>query len=658
MATINILPGKIYNRISAGEVVERPCSVVKELVENSLDSGAKNISVEIRGGGKTSISVFDDGCGIEKSELKKAVLPHATSKIKTLSDLDAIATLGFRGEALASIASVSKLTIKSKPENKEIGAQIYCEGGTNGEVTEVGLACGTEITCENLFFNAPVRAKFLKTDKGEESEITSLMSKFILGNPDIAFKYVADGKILLQSFGDGQESAFVKVYGTSALNDCFFIDTEKNGIKISGYLGKIHFTKSNRSYQTVFLNGRYVVNQTIASAIANAYASYLMKRQYPFYVLNVNVPNDFVDVNVHPNKIDVRFMNNQVVYGALYSVVSKVLDGSSEILEIVSKSKNAEIVEAIADPQNFATYLENKTVNGADKNDGLIGNSGHMKPETLNNGVNNEKSKSYNSDRISPFGGLKVSDSAKSIDFDDEFFKVEPSKKNDAPVRDIFEENKAYIEELERKKREAEQSEILSRQMGIKKYMKAVCQVLNTFVILDDGTDLFFADQHALHERLLFDKLTEEYKNNSVVTQPLLVPFILNVNPLEYSFLCDKIEVFSKLGIEIEEFGGNSFRISSVPLVLADMNISKFFAVILEDVESLKSINLTDALFDKIAQKACKTAIKSGDALTDKDLTYIEKVLNENPYLKCPHGRPVMVKISRTEIDKWFKRIV
>lgn len=656
MATINILPGKIYNRISAGEVVERPCSVVKELVENSLDSGAKSIAVEIRRGGKSSISVFDNGCGIERSELKKAVLPHATSKIRTLSDLDAIATLGFRGEALASIASVSKLTIKSKTEDSEIGSQIYCEGGTNGEVTEVGLACGTEIICDNLFFNAPVRAKFLKSDKSEESEITSLMSKFILGNPDIAFKYVADGKTLLQSFGDGQESAFVKVYGTSALNDCFFIDTEKNGIKITGYLGKIHFTKSNRSYQTVFLNGRYVVNQTIASAISNAYASYLMKRQYPFYVLNVTVPNDFVDVNVHPNKIDVRFMNNQIVYGALYFVVSKVLDGTSEILEIVSKSKNAEIVQAISDPQNFSIYLENKNDNFDDKSYNSDGNFNYTK--SLNKGDEKKNVRTYDADRFSPFCGLKVSDSAKSIAFDDESLKEIQPKKNGAPVRDIFEENKAYIEELERKKREAEQSELLSRQMGIKKYMKAVCQVLNTFIILDDGTDLYFADQHALHERLLFDKLTEEYKNNSVVTQPLLVPFILNVNPLEYSFICDKIEVFGKLGIEIEEFGGNSFRISSVPLVLADINISKFFAVILEDVDSLKNINLTDALFDKIAQKACKSAIKSGDALTDKDLTYIEKVLNDNPYLKCPHGRPVMVKISRTEIDKWFKRIV
>lgn len=658
MATINILPGKIYNRISAGEVVERPCSVVKELVENSLDSGAKNVTVEIRGGGKTSIAVFDDGCGIEKSELKKAVLPHATSKIKTISDLDAIATLGFRGEALASISSVSKLTIKSKPENAEIGAQIYCEGGTNGEVSEVGLACGTEIVCENLFFNAPVRAKFLKTDKGEESEITSLMSKFILGNTDIAFKYVADGKTLLQSFGDGTESAFVKVYGTSALNDCFFIDTEKNGIKICGYLGKIHFTKSNRSYQTVFLNGRYVVNQTIASAISNAYASYLMKRQYPFYVLNVTVPNDFVDVNVHPNKIDVRFMNNQVVYGALYSVVSKVLDGTSEILEIVSNSKNAEIVQAISDPQNFSSYLENKNENITDKKIDLNGFGNFARSETADNSLKKENDRAYCADRISPFGGLKVCDSAKSIEFDDELFKVGQSDKNDAPVCDIFQENKVYIEELERKKREVEQSEILSRQMGLKKYMKAVCQVLNTFIVLDDGTDLFFADQHALHERLLFDKLSEEYKNNSVVTQPLLVPFILNVNPIEYSFICDKIEVFCKLGIEIEEFGGNSFRISSVPLVLSDMNISKFFAVILEDIDSLKSVDLNDVLFDKIAQKACKTAIKSGDALTDKDLSYIEKVLNDNPYLKCPHGRPVMVKISRTEIDKWFKRIV
>ena len=329
MSKINILSSKVYNRIAAGEVVERPSSVVKELVENSLDAGATSIQIDILGGGISSIKITDNGSGIEKSELKKALLPHATSKISSVKDLDNIISLGFRGEALASIASVSKLTIVSKPENQQLGASIYCEGGDMGEVEDCGAINGTEITVNNLFFNTPAREKFLRTERSEESDVSSMIAKFILCNNNVAFKYTADNKVIYQSYGDGFESAMCCVYGPDVIKDCFYIETIKNGIKINAYIGKHHFTKGNRSYQTTFVNGRYITNQTIASSIQNAYSSYLMKRQYPFYVLSLTVPSEIVDVNVHPNKLDVRFANNQIIYSTVYSVVSKVLDGSS-----------------------------------------------------------------------------------------------------------------------------------------------------------------------------------------------------------------------------------------------------------------------------------------------------------------------------------------
>ena len=357
MAKINLLSSKIYNRIAAGEVVERPASVVKELVENSLDAGATSISIEIENGGISSIKITDNGCGIEKSELKKALMPHATSKISSLKDLDNISSLGFRGEALASIASVSKITIVSKIDETELGASIYSEGGTFSEPIDCGAIKGTEITVNNLFYNTPVREKFLKTARSEESEISSMVSKFILGNTSVAFKYTADGKIVYQSYGDGFESALICIYGPQILSDCFYIDTEKNGIKIKGYLGKHHFTKGNRTYQTVFLNGRYINNQTISSAVNNAYSSYLMKRQYPFYVLSLSVPTEIVDVNVHPNKLDVRFANNQIIYGSVYSVVSKVLDGTSEVLNIVNQTKPIDI--KTTPTQNYKTENQN-----------------------------------------------------------------------------------------------------------------------------------------------------------------------------------------------------------------------------------------------------------------------------------------------------------
>ena len=336
MSVINLLSSKIYNRIAAGEVVERPSSVVKELVENSIDAEAKNITIEIVSGGIASIKITDDGTGIEKSQLKKALLAHATSKISSVKDLDNIMTLGFRGEALASIASVSKIKIVSKPEFQETGASIYAEGGNIEEIIDCGAVNGTEITVDNLFFNTPAREKFLKSVRAEESEISVTVARFIMGNPNIDFKYIADGKVIFQSFGDGFESAVAQIYGIETIKNCFYVDTVKNGLKISGYIGKQNFYKGNRSYQSIFVNGRYVVNQTISSAISNAYTPYLMKRQYPFYILNLTLPTEIVDVNVHPNKLEVRFSNNQIIYGSIYSVLSKILDGSQDALSIAS----------------------------------------------------------------------------------------------------------------------------------------------------------------------------------------------------------------------------------------------------------------------------------------------------------------------------------
>lgn len=633
MSKINVLSSKIFNRIAAGEVVERPASVVKELVENSIDAGADKINVEIIGGGLTSIICEDNGGGIEKSELNKALLPHATSKIEKITDLDKIMTLGFRGEALASIASVSKMTITSKPSNQEAGASIYSEGGAAGEITDIGTADGTEIRVDNLFFNAPVRAKFLRSERSEEGEISATMARFILGHPDISFKLISDGKTVLSSFGDGIESAFVRVYGVETVDNCFYVDTERNGIKICGYIGKHYFTKSNRSHQTLFLNGRYVVNQTAASAITNAYAPYLMKRQYPFYVLSVDLPSEEVDVNVHPNKIDVRFTNNQIVYGTIYSVISKVLDGSSEALNIVSK-----------------TTVENKEISGE-------------KTET----VVKENHKSDSSDNIpcakldenTPYPKEKV-----TISNDFNFFKLEDSgvlnyqaqtsKTENKPITDIFEENKKYLAELEK----AEKEKYTQNAITVDKELKLIGQALKTFLIFEDGEDLYFIDQHAAHERILFDKFNEQVIKSDVYTQPLLVPFILNVNNYESDFIESNLGAIKAIGIDIEEFGKNSFKVSSVPVAIFNINLQRFFDDIISDITALKSISLSSVLTEKLAQKACKAAIKSGDEMSDGEIAFLLKLLKGNLGLKCPHGRPIAVKITRTEIDKWFKRIV
>lgn len=621
MAKINLLSSKIYNRIAAGEVIERPFSVVKELVENSIDAGATNISIDIERGGISSIVISDNGIGIEKSELKKALLPHATSKISSLKDLDNILSLGFRGEALASIASVSKLTIISKPKKQELGAQISSHGGEISPIVDCGASDGTVIKVNNLFFNTPVREKFLHSERSEENEISLIVARFILGNPNISFKYTANGKLIYNSYGDGFESAMACVYGVETIDNCFYINAEKNGIKLTGYIGKHHFTKGNRTYQTTFVNGRFVQNQTLSSAIANAYSSYLMKRQYPFYVISISIPPEIVDVNVHPNKLDIRFANNQIVYGTVYSIISKVLDGTSEAISIITdKTQNNNILTTKSN-NDYATHRAN-----------------------FPNSNNTGKSK---------LGEVYFKDIAtESLPFKQDVLTNE-TKNNGL---DIFEENKLFLENLEKQKKE--QEEKIQQIVPIEKNFRYIGQALNTYLIFEDGENVYFADQHAAHERILFDKLNESLKNSNIIKQPLLVPYVLNVNNEEFEFLSNKIESLYKIGIEISEFGRNAFKVSAIPSFLIDMNLQKFFNDILGDLNSLKSLTANNLLLEKLAQKACKSAIKSGDILSDMDVSALLEKLKQNIGLKCPHGRPVVAKITRTEIDKWFKRII
>ncbi len=625
---INLLSSKIYNRIAAGEVVERPFSVVKELVENSIDAGATSIEIDIESGGISCIKITDNGYGIEKSELKKALMPHATSKISSLKDLDNIMSLGFRGEALASIASVSKITILSKPKLQEIGASISADGGDVKEIADCAMNDGTIISVNNLFYNTPVREKFLRSERSEENEIAATVARFILGNPTISFKYVVNGKVTYQSFGDGLESAMACVYGVDSIENCFYIDTEKNGIKINGYIGKHFYTKGNRGYQTTFVNGRYVVNQTIASAITNAYSSYLMKRQYPFYVLNIALPTEIVDVNVHPNKLDVRFVNNQIVYGSIYSVVSKVLDGSSEALSIVSVSDTIK--------------NENTQINTDKKAYDYV--------------THNNKNTSKNTFEIL-LCDSEYKNENKSLKFDDKSKYLSSGKSDEV---DIFAENKQYLEKLERQKQELKQNNenIIQDSLTNLTEIRYIGQALNTYLIFDDGKDVYFADQHAAHERILFDKLNLAVKNAKIDMQALLLPYVINTNSLEYDFLLSKLDVLNLMGIEISEFGRNAFKVSAIPTFLVEMNLKTFFDDILSDINELKTFTVNELLVEKLAKKACKSAIKSGDKLSKSEIEVLLDKLKENIGLKCPHGRPVVIKITRTEIDKWFKRIV
>lgn len=638
MAKINILESNVYNRIAAGEVVDRPYSVVKEFVENSIDAGAKNITVSIERGGKDLICVSDDGAGIGKEDLRSAFLPHATSKIARAEDLDFIRTLGFRGEALASIASVANVRLRSRAAGADEAYELVCSGGKMGEITPCALGAGTEICAENLFFNTPVRAKFLKSDKGEEGDISNFVSRLVLGNPTVAFRYYIDGKLALQSFGGGEDEALAAVYGGNTVQECYKIDAEKHGIRIRGFLGKPSFTKANRTYQSVFVNGRYVVNNTIGSAISNAYASYLMKRQYPFYVLYIDIPPEAVDVNVHPNKSDVRFENNQVVYGCIYSVISSVLDGNASALEFVVGAKDApaepEAAPRTASLENIAVPKREETA--VDASVAMPeGGSGHMKEAPR------RQDAFFVPPRASEMKGgavFEFHDSASAAD-------VEKERERQA----VFEENKRYLEALENKARQ--------QKLIFENAVYRGC-LFNTYLIYEEGDNAYIIDQHAAHERLIFDRLCTEAEKRKVVQQPLLVPYVLNVNREEFAFLAENAENIRRIGFEMEEFGLGSFKISAVPLDLQDIDLGSFFEELLSEVGSLCGIRLTEVLRDRIAMTACKHAVKGGMLLTDSEKEKLFEMLHGDMGLKCPHGRPIAVKMTKYEIEKMFKRIV
>ena len=676
MRKINILTKNVYNRIAAGEVIDRPYSAVKELIENSLDAGADQIEIYIERGGKQLIKVVDNGSGIERDDMRAAFLPHATSKIATADDLDTIKTLGFRGEALASISVISKVELVSVTSGNS-AYKVTCEDGKVGEILPAALEKGTEITVRNLFYNTPVRAKFMKPDKKEESDVTSFVTRYILGNPGVSFKYFVDGKLVLQSYGGGIDEAMAQVYGAKVLSECYKIKAEKDGLRISGFIGNQNFFKANKTYQSLFLNGRYIVNNTVATAISQAYASYTMKRQYPFYVLFVEVPADIVDVNVHPSKADVRFVDNKFIFGVIYSVISSVLDGTARAAEfVVDGSRIPEIystaesgngnkiysentarnngVQSVAEqPASPSVSAEEQTENELQKliekykpqkavQTEFIGAAVETErpsaPQTMSEAPAEEKKKFFNPTLDLPLDDFVLSS------------KRNVMSVSDNTVPPDFSKTAAY---------EIESGYFAAKQQKIEfECCKFKGNLFNTYLIYEYGDNVYLIDQHAAHERLIYDRLRKKLAERDIARQILLVPYIFETNPSETPFIESKVPLLRDMGFGISPFGGGAFRIDEVPVDLQEINVEKFFGEILERIDDFKEIKLEDILKEKIAMTACKHAIKGGMQLTEDEISALFKMLDGDTGLKCPHGRPVCITLDRKDIEKMFKRIV
>jgi len=634
MPKINILDKSVYNLIAAGEVIERPSSVVKELVENSIDAGATNITIEIQDGGISYIKVSDDGCGITKEDMHIAFLPHTTSKIKNADDLYNIGTLGFRGEALSTITAVSKVTMISKTKEEDFGNIIKIDGGEILKEEPIGCVDGTTIISEDLFYNIPARRKFLKKAKQEEGEITNIISRIILANPNISFKYIANEKTIYNSNGNGLFDAIYSIYGKDVVDNLVSINVEKNGMKLSGYIGKTNFTKPNRTYQTLIVNGRYVVNQTISTAIYRAFENYIMKNNFPFFVLNFKIDNDKVDVNVHPNKLDVKFSNSNEIFEFVLVEISKALIDSINVTNLVLTNTEKEEKKPELDLSKLQTLGESEGIN-------YISNKDFAMQEVSVGETEKKPIIEYNT----------IIEYAKPRE---EFINTTNKLKSPTQVEFFAniknEETKASNEILEKPQ---ENSDVV-----LKDY-KLVGTLFDTYIIIQFKDYIYLIDQHAGHERILFDKFMEDYEKEELVVQPLLIPYILKVNNQEKFYINENLENLKTLGFEIDEFGDDCYKISSIPIIIKNLQLSAFFGEILKDLSNpYLNLNEDDIVRDFIAKTACKNAIKAYDKLDDSQITYLLNLLDDTKVLLCPHGRPIILKITEKEIEKWFKRIV
>ena len=656
---INVLAPRIYNRIAAGEVVERPASIVKELVENSMDAGATKIKVEIEEGGIKKIVVSDNGCGISKEDLPLAFMPHATSKIADIDDLDAIATLGFRGEALASIASVCMVSLSTKTKTAETGYRIEANGGEISKVVEVARLDGTTLTTQNLFYNTPARAKFLKKPKTEEGEITHLIEKFMLSRPEIDFEYVVDGKSIYNHSSGKLDEVIYLIYGREVFDNLLKLEYEEDGIKISGYVVSPKYSRPNRTYQTLFVNNRYVENYMVSACIQGAYEPLLMKGRFPIYVVKLDIPFDRVDVNVHPNKKEVKFDNSSKIFGIIRRAVEKALLSTNLVANFEFTSKEEQewskfSIKNDRDPQmtSFNSFEKSSldkmsATEGASYSitvdDEVIKERVVSPKEYQKNGIeiiNMPQFSSVKSDEIGrnrKGGNIFFDNSGEGI-----LHEVELSVKKDLEKAEEKPEQKIEPTFVEEKFLTAKVEEI-----------KIVGVVFKTYIITEFEDSIYVVDQHAMHERQLYDKLKKQVEENNVSKQDMLVPYSFALSAKDRMLFETQIENLKAIGFEISQ-RENDFEISSVPFVLSNIKLDKFVEEILSG-DGINQIKASQIINEKLCQTACKHAIRAGDSVSKEEICYLIEEMKGGVAL-CPHGRPIVVRMTKKELEKMFKR--
>ena len=684
MSTIQLLDQITIDKIAAGEVIERPVSVVKELVENAIDAGATSITVEIESGGISLIRITDNGKGIPREEVPKAFLRHSTSKIRQVEDLHVINTLGFRGEALSSVAAVAKVELITKTKEEDSGTKYQIEGGKELSNLDIGAPEGSTFIIRQLFYNIPARKSFLKTPMTEAGHVQELLIRLALSHPEISFVLINNNQEKLRTYGNGNlKDVIYALYGREITNHLLPVDYEKDGLKITGFIGKPEINRGNRNYETFFVNGRYIKSAMISKSIEDAYKSYVMQHKFPFVVLNFTLDGSKVDINVHPTKMELRFQNQNEIFQNIYECVHQTLLEPDLIPRItldqdntgtkVNNSLTDSIKPSSLDGEKdqgspFLLRPRSGTASNVPIKKPILSASSHLgllredKAEYGENASNLEKLDADQSAAPVEHQGLdNAYGSHKELNHEEYFLekmrarvleyhgvdkKSNPNLTQDSNLDSIQEQFNLF------------ESELLKGKLKPTYYI--IGQVFNTYWLVSFDDSLYIIDQHAAHEKVLYEKVLEDIKTREHTSQQITPPLVLNLTMLESSLLKEYMDSFTRIGFEIEEFGGDSYTVRAVPANLFSIAQRELFIELLDTLSTdITGRMTTEKIDNKIASLACKGAVKGRQQLSKEEVDkLIEDLLTlDNPYF-CPHGRPTIVAFTKKELEKKFKRIV
>ena len=628
---IAVLEKSTIDKIAAGEVVERPSSVVKELVENAIDAGASAITVEIKDGGKSYIRITDNGCGIPEDELSVAFMRHSTSKLRDASELADIHTLGFRGEALSSISAVSRVEMITKPADTLMGVRYVIEGSKEVSLDKIGAPDGTTIMVYQLFFNTPARKKFLKTDTTEASYISELMERLALSHPDISFCFISNKKEKIHTSGnDNLMDTIYQIYGRQIASNLLAVEKETDLLKVSGFIGNSNVARGNRSLENFYINGRYIKSPLLSKSVEEGYVGYLMQHQYPFCVLMITTKEASVDVNVHPTKQEVRFDDEMAIADIFKSLIFERLYQREDIAE-VTLDENVQAASLRKTTENDATDPGSESIT--------------CEPES-------KKEETIIEVAPEPFEKSRLEKMRQKITA-----QIHADTPYERKYQEYYQEKEKEQDQSREEKVTYEQTSFLSEQARAKH--RIIGQVFDTYWLIEHDNKLYIIDQHAAHEKVLFERMMKQLQDKEMTTQYVSPPIIVSLTRAEQDILERYEEVFSELGYVISSFGGNEFAIEGVPGNLFSFDVKEFFMELLASCGELKGNDGHDMIVEKVASMSCKAAVKGNNRLSYPEIEeLLDELLSlENPY-HCPHGRPTIIAMTKYELEKKFKRIV